>query len=330
MTHALLPKPALSKRHPLVSIGMSVYNTGPFIADAIASILAQTYVNWELIILDDGSQDDTLEIIRQFDDPRIRVISDGTNKGLPARLNQAVDLAKGTLFARMDGDDICWPDRLEKQVAYLHAHPEVDLLAAELLTFRTDGTVDGRQAFYGETHAEITRAPWSGMHMNHATWVGHIAWFRANRYNEDAVRMEDEELMLRSYRHSCFARMPDILYGYRVDELSLTKILRARRGFMAMMFREAQRQRDPRLLIGVLTTALKACVDIFAIKSGLGYKILPHRASSPDSADIAEWRRIEALVDNVRLQHQRPERQLDRPPVPQPRPPYDPKRTESV
>jgi glycosyltransferase involved in cell wall biosynthesis len=91
---------------PLVSIGMPVFNCERTLSTAIQSILNQTYANWELIIIDDGSKDKTLEIAKSFRDPRIEVINDGQNQRLPIRLNQAIALSRGKYFARMDGDDV--------------------------------------------------------------------------------------------------------------------------------------------------------------------------------------------------------------------------------
>jgi glycosyltransferase involved in cell wall biosynthesis len=86
---------------PLVSIGMPVFNCERTLSTAIQSILNQTYSNWELIIIDDGSRDKTLEVANSFRDPRIEVINDGQNQRLPIRLNQAIALSRGKYFARI-------------------------------------------------------------------------------------------------------------------------------------------------------------------------------------------------------------------------------------
>ena len=98
---------------PLVSIGMPVFNCEKTLIPAVNSILNQTYSNWELFLLDDGSKDKTLEIANSFKDSRIKVIVDGLNKKLPSRLNQAIEMSQGKYFARMDGDDISYPERLQ-------------------------------------------------------------------------------------------------------------------------------------------------------------------------------------------------------------------------
>ena len=104
---------------PLVSVAMPVFNGAQTIEPAIRSVLYQTYENWELILVEDGSTDETLARSRQFTDSRIRIISDGTNQGHGARLNQAIELSRGKYIARMDQDDLCFPERFELQVDFL-------------------------------------------------------------------------------------------------------------------------------------------------------------------------------------------------------------------
>ena len=103
----------------IVSIGLPVYNAEKFLRDAIVSILNQSYVHFELIIMDDGSTDKSIDIVNSFNDKRIVVYRDGVNKGLPARLNEISTLAKGRYLARMDADDIMHPERIEKQLKIL-------------------------------------------------------------------------------------------------------------------------------------------------------------------------------------------------------------------
>src|SRR5215472_3881837 len=105
----LLPSSFRDVRGPLVSIGMPTFNCERTLAIAIRSILNQTYDNWQLLLMDDGSTDRTLEVARGFADPRISVLTDHSHKGLVPRLNQAVEMSQGEYFARMDGDDVAYP-----------------------------------------------------------------------------------------------------------------------------------------------------------------------------------------------------------------------------
>src|SRR5713101_4536829 len=168
---------------PLVSIAMPVYNCAPTVGEAIASIIAQTFTRWELLVVDDGSTDKTIEIVRGFGDSRIRTFEGGTNKQLPARLNESFQLAKGELFARMDGDDVSYPDRLALQVKYLSAHPEVDLLGGSILIFGEDGVAAGKRVA-SQTHDEILGKPWRLSSLAHVTWMGRREWFLRNPYDE--------------------------------------------------------------------------------------------------------------------------------------------------
>lgn len=101
----------------MITIGIPFYNAEAYLADAIKSVLAQTFKEWELILVDDGSSDNSLKIAKEFEkkDSRIRVISDGLNKKLPARLNQIINKARFNIIARMDADDLMDIERSEKQ-----------------------------------------------------------------------------------------------------------------------------------------------------------------------------------------------------------------------
>jgi len=115
------------KTTPKITVLMPVYNCEMFVKEAVESILNQTYVDFELLIIDDASTDSTVSIIKSFNDSRIKLIKKKLNTGLTNSLNQGLKLAKGKYIARMDGDDVSLPLRLAKQVTYLEANPEVVL-----------------------------------------------------------------------------------------------------------------------------------------------------------------------------------------------------------
>jgi glycosyltransferase involved in cell wall biosynthesis len=118
---------------PLVTVAMPIYNAGKYLRPAVLSIMQQTLTDWELYIIDDGSTDDALSYIADVQDSRIIIIKDGQNKGLAARLNEVINLAKGRYFARMDQDDFSYPDRLSKQVDVLEVNLDLDLLATRAI-----------------------------------------------------------------------------------------------------------------------------------------------------------------------------------------------------
>ena len=286
------------KSSTLVSIGMPAFNCEKTLAVAIRSILNQTYGNWELLLMEDGSSDRTLEVARSFTDPRISVFTDHSHKGLVRRLNQAVAMSRGEYFARMDGDDVVFPERLERQTKYLERHPEIDLLGCGILVFGDDGTVLGARRVV-EDHAEICRRPWAGFHLPHPTWMGRMEWFRAHRYDAKAFRAEDQELLLRTYSTSCFSCLPEILQGYREDHLVLRNILRGRYSFTIAVLRDFfERKQYFAAICGVLGQSAKALVDVFAISTGLNHQILRHRARPVETEIVECWSKIWAQVQD--------------------------------
>ena len=115
---------------PLVSITSAFYNTGPMILDMIKSVFAQTFTDWELLLLDDGSTDNTLELVQSIDDPKVKVFTNGQNKGRSFSLNRLTNLANGKYIARMDSDDMSSTNRIAKQVELMESQPEVDVCGA--------------------------------------------------------------------------------------------------------------------------------------------------------------------------------------------------------
>lgn len=117
-----------TKAVPRVTVVMAVCNVAQFVREAVASVLAQTYRDFELIVVDDSSSDDSLSILQSFDDARIRIIRHQTNEGAAVSRNDALTAARGEFVAIMDADDVCVPTRLERQVAFLDANPRVGLV----------------------------------------------------------------------------------------------------------------------------------------------------------------------------------------------------------
>jgi glycosyltransferase involved in cell wall biosynthesis len=116
-------------RTPRITVLMPVYNAERFLKEAIHSILNQTYRNFELLIIDDGSTDRSAEIIRSYTDPRIRFVQNEKNLGISETLNRGIDLSSTDLIARMDADDISYPKRLQKQYEYMIVHSDCALLS---------------------------------------------------------------------------------------------------------------------------------------------------------------------------------------------------------
>jgi glycosyltransferase involved in cell wall biosynthesis len=281
----------MAKSDPKISILLPVFNAEKTLAAAIRSILFQTCGDWELIILDDGSSDNSLQIARSFEDSRIRIISDGRNMKLPSRLNQGIELSRGKFIARMDADDISYPDRLDVQLCFLDANSEIDLVGSRIIIFNDDGNVIGTYP-YRQKHSDICIHPWKGFYFPHPTWMGKASWFKSNLYQIDANRMEDQDILLRTYKKSQFECLPVFLLGYRQTRLSLKNILIGRLNLSKSFITHLFDDRPIKTIEGILGQMGKAAIDVFAITTALGYKILRHRAMPVPDDEIDNWNKV--------------------------------------
>ena len=130
----------------MISVILPAYNAEKFLREAIDSILGQTYKNFELIVLNDGSTDRTEDIILAYDDPRIRYVKNEKNLKLIKTLNKGIDLAKGEYIARMDADDISLPRRFEIEVNYLQEHSDIDVVSCFPYNMSMNGVVLGKSS----------------------------------------------------------------------------------------------------------------------------------------------------------------------------------------
>lgn len=151
-------------QEPLVSIIMGIYNCEKTLSKCIDSILKQTYTNWELIMCDDCSTDETLQLAMGYAEryPNIYVIHNNTNKKLAYSLNRCLELSKGEFIARMDADDICLPERLFQEVDILKKNQEFDVVGSAIKIFDENG-LTGERAFqeYPSEHILLTTTPFS-------------------------------------------------------------------------------------------------------------------------------------------------------------------------
>ena len=210
---------------PLVSVIMPAYNFAPYIGDAIRSALAQTFTDFEVIVVDDGSKDDTADVVRELarQDPRIQLVQQ-SNRGLAGARNSALRAARGELFALLDSDDLWEPEFLAEQVAILEAQPDVDIVTGN--GWYLGGTRHGNVARpYPDTRPDpdlssIIGDEWS---------VFIMSVFRRRVYTtvgpfDEAMRSnEDYDFWLRAAVAGCtFVRNDRPLGYYRVREDSLS------------------------------------------------------------------------------------------------------------
>ena len=194
----------------IVTIGIPFYNAEKTLVDAVRSVFAQTLTEWELILVDDGSTDHSLDIANSIEDSRVRVISDGKQLGLAARLNQIALIAKSRYLARMDADDMMHPDRLKVQADFLDQNPDIDVVGTGMVILNKDLVPVAKRDL---SKIELTpRRIFSGYCLMHATVMGKTNWFIRNPYNLFYSRSQDYELWCRTIKNSKFAVLSHCYY----------------------------------------------------------------------------------------------------------------------
>ena len=204
-----------------ISIGIPFYNAESYLEDAICSVLAQTHTQWELILIDDGSTDGSLDIARRYaqKDSRIRLLSDGKNKKLPYRLNEIIRESRYDFIARMDADDLMSNDRLEKQLKILKNNNEIDFVTTGCLTIGRDNELTGIRIL--KNYQIDKEKIFEGLtNIIHASLLARKRWYLRNQYNETSLLAEDFELWLQAAKNNDlnYIVIEEPLYWYRVIE----------------------------------------------------------------------------------------------------------------
>lgn len=199
---------------PLVSIVIPVYNMEQFVLECVNSILDQTYTNIELMIIDDASTDSTYSLLKSLDDSRIVLIKNELNLGLAACVNAGIVRSNGKYIARMDGDDIAMPDRIQKQVSFLEQNTDVDIVGTAMKSF-------GHSTYlhvFPSTHAECKTQLLFNVCFGHPTVMMRKSIFKdaSNFYNEELRQYSEEyELWTRLVDKFKFANLVEPLLKYR-------------------------------------------------------------------------------------------------------------------
>jgi len=288
---------------PLITVAMPIYNAAKHLRFSVLSILNQTYKNWELLIIDDGSIDGGLDSISDIKDARIILIKETSNSGIANRLNQAIDLAKGKYFARMDHDDIAFPSRLEKQLNILLGDSSIDLIAAQAITIDDENRVIGN--LQGpKVHNEICAMPWRSFHMPHPTWMGKTEWFKKYHYSYDKPYCsEDQELLLRSFNESKFSSCDETLLAYRVRlSNNFFKLIRTRFGmlrFQSVYFLRASQ--FGYFILAILSFGLRFFLDAFYMLRKIPF--YPYKFTPITEAVRVEFQELNADINKQSIRN---------------------------
>lgn len=209
---------------PEISIIMSVYNGETYLKEAIESVIKQTFKNWELICINDCSTDSTSEILAEFasSDERIKVHTNEVNLKLPTSLNKAISLSSGKYIARMDADDICLPDRFEKQFKFMEENKDIALSSCRFMTVKNGVYMSGGAGGRGDNDA-IRAMLFVTNPILHPGVIAKAEVMKKFNYDTTLTCTEDLELWTRlAMENQKMAILPECLLIYRLHDKQIT------------------------------------------------------------------------------------------------------------
>lgn len=210
---------------PLVSVLMPVYNAEKYLKESIESILSQSFTDFEFIVIDDASTDQSLAIIQSYQDERIRLFKNSIRLGIAGTLNNGIQLAKGKYIARMDGDDISTPERLEKQYLFLEANSEIGLCGCQISNF--EHTISGSN--YSLDHSELWCDMLFFLPIAHPSVMLRKNLIERNQlfYDSSMELVEDYDFIRRLVKCTNIANLPDFLLFHRLHIEQYSKSMAA-------------------------------------------------------------------------------------------------------
>jgi len=215
---------------PEISVIMSVYNGEEYIAEAIESVIGQSFTDWELIIVNDCSTDGTADILDDFakKDSRVKVHTNEVNLRLPKSLNKAISFAEGKYIARMDADDVCLPDRFEKQFAFMENNGDIALSSCRFMTLKKEGIASGGCGGRVDSNALSARLLFTNPIL-HPGIIAKADVMKELKYDETLTCTEDLELWIRFVISGHKIEiLPEYLMLYRIHDKQITSTTIAR------------------------------------------------------------------------------------------------------
>lgn len=224
----------------MLTIGLPFFNNEKTLANAIKSILIQSYQDWELVLVDDGSTDNSYTIASKFaeTDSRIKLVSDGMNRGLIYRLNQIIDMAKGEYIARMDSDDMMMPGKLARQMEVLLGDITIDVIDTAAYIINEKGEPTGMRGM-ADLDSWDKKKTLKKVLLFHPTVIAKTSWYRKNKYHKDFVRSEDFELWCRTFDDTTFSRVYEPLFIYREGRVNIKNYIKSGQSYRRILSKHA-------------------------------------------------------------------------------------------
>jgi glycosyltransferase involved in cell wall biosynthesis len=203
-----------------------MFNGAAYLAEAIESVLTQTFSDWELIVIDDGSSDDSLSIAQSYTDPRIRILKNPQNLGLPLTRNRGLDEARGRYVAFLDCDDIALPQRLQEQINFLEANPGIAAVGASVQPIDANGLASGPDWRSPGNAAYCKTRLLFGAYFVTSSFTARAEIFRTDRFDPSIPLAEDFDLYNRLCARHCLVNLPQTLIQYRIHGNNVTSTRR--------------------------------------------------------------------------------------------------------
>lgn len=271
-----------------ITIGIPFYNNERTLELAVKSVINQTFIDWELFLVDDGSTDNSIMIAQKLvdSDSRISLICDGTNKGLVYRLNQIIDIANGWYIARMDADDVMLPERLEKQIVVFVNNPKIDVVATAAYTIDENDNPIGIRDTDGidlKNKKDILKKAL----LIHPSILVKKEWYRLNKYDKNYIRAEDYELWCRTFAYTNFYRITEPLLLYREGNTNIKNYISSMKT-LRMIYRNYSKGliSNSELVIEIFKTHLKGFLYRFMGVFNLQYLLTSKRNNSLSKEQI--------------------------------------------
>ena len=249
-------------KSPMISLIMSVYNGEDYLSEAIDSVLNQSFTNWELIVINDCSTDGTGEILAKYEsqDARVKVYTNEVNLRLPSSLNKALELAKGKYIARMDADDICLPDRLQKQYDFMEKNGDVALSSCRFMTLKNgviaSGGCGGKGDFESIKSLLLVTNP-----ILHPGIIAKSSVIKKLGYDKNFTCTEDMELWTRFVlAGERIEILPEYLMIYRLHDKQITEttlekqrseVVSVQRNYFAKLLSSMNKEREEFYINGI-------------------------------------------------------------------------------
>lgn len=287
----------------LVSVAMPCFESRTTLPRALASLLGQSYDNWELLLVDDGSTDRPREILEEIADPRIRYFRLERNQGRGAARQLALDRARGDFLCMLDADDWLYPRRLEYQLEVMEVEPKVHLVCAGFAVVDRSNRITGVRRLSRRSCYPRIRGPLKSLlslPVAHAPSMIRMTAAREAGYNAGYRRFEDKEFLLKVLLSRPYCILPRLVYAYRETErLHLPTVLAAHQSALGV-FRRYQALFPISFLGAAAALGTKSLGCRIAAGFGLGRQLIARRSRRPSQAETEEFEGARRTVDRIR------------------------------